>query len=429
MAEGNYRKGVKAAGIGVALLGSVLAGQAQATEGYFSHGFGARNSALAGAGVADSADAMSIAVNPAGLVDVGRQFNIGVTLFAPVREYTATGTAFVAPGTHGSARSLFGIPNIGYSRPIDADSTIGIALYGNGGMNTTFNDVINTSISCPGAPGVFCAGGTGVDLIQAFLSVAYARRFGNFSVGIAPILAIQVFDGNGLGAFAGISSNAANLTNRGDDYSVGGGIRIGGQFDVSETFRIAASYQSQIYMSEFDKYSGLFADGGDFDIPQNFTVGMAFDISPDVTIMADYKRIFYSDIGAIANSSSAPVPLGLPGGAGFGWNDINIFKLGVEWHQNDQWTWRAGYAYNENPITAADVTFNVLAPGVVMHHFTGGFSYTYNERDAFDFAFMYAPEATVNGPEVTPAGVTPGSNIELAMYQVSFTFGWTRKFP
>ncbi|MGI9462307.1 MAG: OmpP1/FadL family transporter, partial [Aestuariivirgaceae bacterium] len=110
-------------------------GQAQATEGYFSHGFGARNYALGGAGVADSRDAMALAINPAGLASVERQLQGAVTLFSPRREYTATGPGFVAPGAE-SDREYFPIPNVAYNHPLSEDSSIGIALFGNGGMNT-----------------------------------------------------------------------------------------------------------------------------------------------------------------------------------------------------------------------------------------------------------------------------------------------------
>ena len=44
---------------------------ANATEGYFQNGIGARHKAFAGAGVADSRDATATTNNPAGLVHVG----------------------------------------------------------------------------------------------------------------------------------------------------------------------------------------------------------------------------------------------------------------------------------------------------------------------------------------------------------------------
>ena len=119
-------------------LATFAVGEAQATEGYFQYGYGARQGALAGAGVADSRDAMSLSLNPAGLVDVGRQFQIGASLFMPYRSYTATGTGFIAPGSFDSGSNYFVVPNIAYSSPIDGDSAWGLTLFGNGGMNTNW---------------------------------------------------------------------------------------------------------------------------------------------------------------------------------------------------------------------------------------------------------------------------------------------------
>ena len=188
-------------------------GFAQATEGYFQYGFGARQSALAGAGVADLRDAMALSLNPAGLVDVKRQFQFGLTLFSPFRSYSATGTALVAPGSYDSNDNYFVVPNMAYSSPIDADSSWGIALYGNGGMNTNWPNMANSTGACAGffggKPGVYCGSTAGVDLMQAFLAIGYARRIGAFTIGISPVIAFQRFKAEGLGAFAGYSSDPA----------------------------------------------------------------------------------------------------------------------------------------------------------------------------------------------------------------------------
>lgn len=157
---------------------------AEATDGYFQYGFGARQEALGGAGVADSRDAMSLSLNPAGLVHAGNQMQVGAALFAPFRSYEATGTALVAPGSFDSNSNHLIVPNVALSRQIDLDSAWGFALYGNGGMNTDWPAMVNTSPTCAffgGAPGTYCGGRAGVDLMQAFLSAGYARRVGGFS--------------------------------------------------------------------------------------------------------------------------------------------------------------------------------------------------------------------------------------------------------
>jgi long-chain fatty acid transport protein len=64
----------------------------------------------------------------------------------------------------------------------------------------------------------------------------------------------------------------------------------------------------------------------------------------------------------------------------------------------------------------------------VQHHITGGAAYKLTDHDTLEFSGMYVPDVTVSGPEVTPLGPTPGSNIKLHMYQVQFLAGWTHDF-
>jgi long-chain fatty acid transport protein len=393
----------------------LLASGANATDGYFQDGYGARQKALGGAGVADSRDATAIANNPAGLVNVDDQTAVSLSLFSPQREYEAgppTGAITelpVFPGDHGSGMNLFGFPNVAWTHRLSPNSVLGIGMYGNGGMNTHYE-----------AP-VFMFPNTGVDLKQAFLSASLSYRMGQVSFGVAPVLAMQMFKSYGLGAFAGMSAAPDALTNRRYDYSYGGGIRAGVQYDFSPTMRIGVAGSSRTYMTEFDNYKGLFAEHGSFDIPANITAGLAWDVTPSLTVMFDYKRIFYSDVAAIANPSTnlfLPAPLGADNGPGFGWHDINVFKFGVEWQYNPRWTLRAGYSYNDNPVSRRDAMFNILAPGVVQHHITGGLKYKWSEKLDIELSAMYAPENTVSG-----VNLTSSQPIEIRMHQYEGTVG------
>lgn len=427
-------KGVaKATAIG--LIGStcLAMGSASATEGYFQNGYGARQQGLAGAGVADSRDAMALSLNPAGIVGLGQQLQVGVSLFMPFRGYDAVGPGFVAPGgmsgSIDSSSNIFGVPNMAYVAPIDPQSAWGFALFGNGGMNTTYKNVFNSNCGGLGA-GVFCGGNAGVDLMQAFLTVGYARSFGQFSLGVAPVVAVQRFKARGLSLFAPFSSDPLHLTNNDYDYSIGAGVRAGVQWAVTSNVRIGVSGQSPIWMTNFDDYRGLFAEQGDFDIPGNVTAGIAFDLNPAFTVMLDYKRIFYGSVPSIANPSTPLLPgsLGTDNGPGFGWHDVDIFKVGAEWRISPIWTLRAGYAHNTNPIKAPDVTFNILAPGVVTDHFSGGFSYKMSPAATIDFGATFVPEHSVSGIEMTPGGPNPGRTITLSMHQFQFTLGLTYQF-
>ncbi|MCP5073168.1 MAG: hydrocarbon degradation protein [Rhodobacteraceae bacterium] len=399
----------------------LLSGTALATEGYFALGYSPNQRALAGAGVAHAFESMSTTVNPASAASVGRELQLGVEFFMPYRGYTGTGTGFVPAQAVDSGRNFFPVPNFSYNKPLDNGAVLNFSAYGNGGMNTSYG------AGLVGCGTVFCAGPAGVDLSQLFVSITYAQKTGGLSFGISPTLAVQRFSAKGLAAFGGISVDPSSLTDNGHDYSYGGGLKFGVQYEASDTLRFGLAGQTKMYMSKFSKYSGLFENGGSFDIPASITAGVAWDQSPDLTLMLDYQHIFYSGVAAVSNSGSAG-PLGAPGGAGFGWDDVDVIKLGAEWRQSPSMTWRFGYAYASNPVGPEDVTLNILAPGIVKHHLAAGGSYSINDRDRIDFAVNYVPESTVSGPEVTPGGVTPGSNVALNMHQFSLSVGWTRKF-
>ncbi len=427
---------------GLTVAATLLAAPAQATEGYFQHGYGTVSKALGGAGVAFSQDAKSQVLNPAGLVFTDDlqtgperkrgQLNFGVAFFSPRRQYDASGGS--GPGVVGnesvqSDRELFTVPNIAASYQLDDGvSAIGVALYGNGGLNTTYD---GDDATCTLAQrGVFCDGKTGVDLAQIFLQPTYAREiFDGVSIGLGPIFAAQVFEAQGLQTFGdfGFSSDPDNLSGNGDDYSFGIGARFGLQAELPANFRFGAAYQLRTFMTPFDDYAGLFADQGDFDIPPALQVGLAWQPVKPLTLLFDYRRIWYSQVDAVGNDFFIPSPgkrLGDSDGPGFGWDDVNAYKVGVQWDIDETWTLRAGYSYVEQPISSSEVLFNILAPGVIEHHITGGIEYRVDHELALRLSGFYAPSSTVSGNNP----LDPGQEIELEMHQFEIMAGFTWRF-
>lgn len=406
--------------MGAGLLGAtMLATPALATTGYFPHAFGIQSKGVAGSDVAFAQSAMTIAVNPAGLSDVDNQLNVGVSLFSPHRKYSATGPAggtdFVAVKNQTSKKTLFGIPNFGYARKLNDRATFGFALYAAGGMNTTYpTDVYNTLV-----PGGF--GKTGIDLMQVGLSPALSYKVTDMvSVGIAPIFSVSRFKATGLGAFG--------VGNNGYDWAYGVGGRVGFQVKPTSAFSFGAYYQSRIYMSKFDKYAGLFAEQGDFDIPASAGAGVAFKPVSNLTLTGAYKHIWYSKVNSIGNPGTnffLPAAFGANNGPGFGWKDVDVFSVGATYDVNEKLTVRAGYSYNTAPIKSTDVTFNILAPAVVQHHFTGGASIKLSDNLTLDLAGMVAPSKKVSGVDMGPGSTNA---INLKMWQVEGSAGITWKF-
>ncbi|MEI6746511.1 MAG: outer membrane protein transport protein [Methylococcaceae bacterium] len=411
---------------------------AQATNGYFAHGYGVRNKSMGGVGAALSQDAVAAAVNPAGMAFVDNRLDLELELFSPHREYTVSGMPTgspqdmfpLAPGTRESGDDYFVVPTVGWNHRLDDTQTVGVTLYGNGGMNTTYRNFDNKNFCPPGsAGGSFCGGKTGIDLMQAFIVPSYAKSFYNqkFSLGIAPIFAVQSFKAKGLGAFGGFSSDAGNLSNSGRDYSYGAGVRVGTQAEVLPHVKLGFSYKSRIFMSPFSYYQGLFAEQGDFDIPESFNGGIAWEIQDGLTTAFDVEHINYSSVASVGNSllpNLQTAKLGNNGGAGFGWQDMTVYKFGVQWKQNQTWTWRGGFSYGEQPIQSSQVLFNTLAPGVQQWHITAGLSHELTKQDELSLGLMYSPTQSVSGKNP----LSPTQEIDLQMYQVSLQAAWSHRF-
>ena len=420
----------------VPLCALLAAGSVHATNGYFSHGYGLRAAGMGGAATALAQDSFGGANNPASMVWAGSRMDMGATWFRPVRDAERSGAGMpTINGRVESDREDWLLPEFGYNKMINSDLSLGVSVYGNGGMNTTYPQ---GNFNCGGgAANLLCGSGTlGVNMMQLIVAPTVSYKFNDrHSVGASALLAYQRFSVQGIQSFDNapgfppFTGAPGSVTNRGTDTSYGAGVRIGYMGRLSDQFSVGASYASKVRMGEFDRYKGLFAGAGDFDIPSNYSVGVAFMPNPDWTVALDYGRINYSDVASVGNASMPVAPLGAPNGPGFGWKDINVVKLGVAWRMNNQWTLRAGYNRGDNPINAADVTFNILAPGVVTTHYTVGFTYATGKDSEITGALMVAPRQSVSGASLFNAfmGGAAGSET-IRMRQMSVGLGYSVRF-
>jgi long-chain fatty acid transport protein len=278
------------------------------------------------------------------------------------------------------------------------------------------------------------SGNLGVDLMQLTIAPTVAYKVNETtSIGASPLLVYQQFEAVGIDSFSQLtpSQSTTRLTNQGFDSSTGIGVRLGLLSKVSPTVSIGAAYAPKINMSKFNNYSELFAQGGDFDIPSNWTVGAAVDISSSVKLALDYSAINYEDVKSVSNPSASASFLGTDSGPGFGWQNINALKLGLQWQLNDKTTLRVGYNKGDNPIRPADVTFNILAPGVMEDHYTIGGTYKLSNNTEWSWFGMYAPKVSVTGSSFYNAMMRlPENTIQetIEMKQYSLGLQYSKQF-
>jgi long-chain fatty acid transport protein len=397
-----------------------LSSTAHATNGMFPIGFGMKAYGMGGTAIAMPHDSIAAASNPANMGLIGNRVDIGARIFSPIRESSYDGAGGGAINTtYDSHQNYFLIPEMGYNRQLNDKISVGLTIFGNGGMNTHYHE----------ANAIFGTSDAGIDLMQAFITPSISYKLNeDHTVGLALNGVIQRFKASGLENFIGMSSDGANMTNKGYDWSRGLSYRLGWTGQLTDNITVGATFQPETKMSRFDKYAGLFAENGRLNIPGNYGFGIAIkEIVPKTTVAFDYVRIRYSDVKAIHNPLTvlAGEPLGGDNGSGFAWRDMNVYKLGLQYEYSEKLTLRAGWNYARQPIPKDQTFFNMLAPGVVEHHLSLGGTYKVKDKYEVTVAYMHAFNKDVDGSGSIP-GAFGGGEADLEMYQdsIGVSVGW-----
>lgn len=360
------------------ILAIAAAFSATATDGINLIGIGPVQQGTAGAGVASAKDSTWLILNPAGLTDVERQVNASFQFFVPNRNAQYPGMP------NQNDNSSFFIPSLSASFGCCNKDTgyFGIGVYGTSGMGVDY-DANNPFI-----------GGNFTELSIAKMTFTYAHLFDNgWSVGAGPILVLSRFRTD-MGGFS-----------RQWDTALGAGAIFGVNKRVNDKLKLGASYITEQYMEDFDKYNGLLNDS--LNLPQQLTVGLAYNVLTNVEVALDYQWIGWGQLETLGDQ--------------FGWEDQNIVKAGVTWDVDERLTLRGGISHGNSPIQSEDVFQNSLFPAIMETHLAAGASYALNDSINLDLAYIHALEATQRGPG-------PGGTTDISMYQNSLTVGLSWKF-
>lgn len=410
------------------IAGLVLAGPhaAHATEGYFADGYGTASKGEAGVAYALPTSALSIVANPASASFLGDRADLDADFFAPQRSASFSGNYFGDAGFSGNKIKVFVIPEVGVIYQLPHHLAFGLAIYGNGGLDTNY-------LSNPYAR----FGGTSnatVDLEQIFVSPTLAWQFApGQSIGVSFNLVDEFFRDGGIALFSGFSEAPDSFNHQGETSTTGYGARIGYLGQLTPWLSIGASWQSITYTDGFSKYQGLFSNQGNFNVPSTYGAGLAVKPLPGLTTALDVQRIDYRGVHAVGNSFQtlfSGVPFGANNGPGFGWKNTATVKFGVNEQVTPDWQVRGGYSYTTQAVPRNQTLLNILCPGVVQNQFTLGATYTSPggvlpaglELSAYA---LYALPQTVKGENSIPSSFGGGNaNIKLSEKALGIGVGY-----
>lgn len=395
------------------VVGLSLPSVTYATNGMFLIANGTKSRGMGGVSIAMTHDTLTSAINPATMAFTGNRFDIGGDIFVPSAEATlgqgdVRHTEESKPSHFTIADGVYMMPNLGASWNNDELSYgFTMAGVGGGGSRYEYNLYNGAKENNPNDP-------LGVSLLIMNINPTIAYKIDDTNtVGASLIIGVQVFKSYGLTEFTTFTAtgdDTAKFTNEGAEVTYGAGIRLGwlGKY-MDKALTLGAEFTSQTYMSKFEDYTDLFAEGR-FNTPGNIGIGAAYQVNDDWLVAMDINYIMYEDVAAVSNigpnTSGPPMPvsqevnaLGLDEGLGFGWTNQTVFKLGTEYRYNEKWTLRAGWNYAKSPINEnREILFNIVAPATVQHHLTLGATWKFAQDMEASFSYIHAFEYEQFGP-------------------------------
>lgn len=411
--------------IAALVVGLALPGVATANDGFFQNGYGVKTQGMGGAGIAFPQEALSIAANPAAAIALGNTVEMDAEFLRPFRAATIRGNA-LGPDAEYSGNGLrrFVVPEMAFIHQLGPKWGVGIAMYGNGGLNTKYG--VNPY-------GRFGATRTaGVNLGQILISPTIAYRITpNHSVGVSLNVLYETFSAYGLQAFGVFSQNPGSLSDRNSDYAFGAGVRLGYLGRLTSWLQVGAMWQSKTMAGSFNRYKGLFANGGNLDLPSSYGAGVDVTPLPGLDIAVDVTRIGYHGVNAIGDSFDTIFQgnqLGGRDGPGFDWKNCTAIKLGINWHATQRLQLRVGYNHSSATVPNYETFPNILSPNTTEHQYTAGASWAISPKWEVSVMGLYAPAVILYGaPGAIPANFG-GGTVDLKSSVLAFGGGASYRF-
>ena len=352
--------------IALAISASIFASSAIATNGTNMIAVGAQANAMGGSGTAAFYGAENVIVNP-GLIGKaeGTEFAFGGAIFMPsVSTSYTTNPASSTDNTSGANLNL--IPSVATTSRINDNWTFGIGMFGTSGMGVDYRS--NASL--------FKAQSQ-LQIMRFVPTLAYNES--NFGVGFSPVIQYGSLDIH--------FNNGVQDYGQGAASDLGYGMNIGGYFDVTPEFTLAASYQSAInmkYDAQLSTAGAAFGQtfGDELEQPAEIKVGASYTMNK-MTYTADYKQVQWGQAKGYKD---------------YNWQDQTVIALGAKYTEKDYWL-GAGYNNAAQPIKedtnpAVNMFNNIFFPATVESHYTVGGGINISKSATLEGSIAYAPETS-----------------------------------
>jgi long-chain fatty acid transport protein len=428
-----------------ALAVFLVALPAPAQSGLLFTGAGPVNRSMGGAATATALDATgALYWNPATISGLERsEADLGLELLYPQEHLASTvapgalGPRVLPGGLSGSDRSdngVYPLPSVGLVyKPEESCWAFGLGVFEVAGFGVNYPAADTNPILTPQPPHGAGLGALFSQLQVLEIAPAFSYQVTDrLSIGGGPLLNLASLDVDPAVITAptavapGALSYPAGTHSR---FAMGGGVQAGVYYTLDGGWRLGTSVQSPRWFEPFHFHAvDALGRPRDFrfeaDLPLVVSVGCAYAGFERWLLAADVRYIDYRNAEGLREKGFDPT------GAvrGLGWRSIPAVALGAQYRLTDALSLRAGYSFNENPISDAQAFFNVAAPTIMEHTLYLGASYDVTDAFSLSLAYAHAFQNSVSGPFVSPLGPVAGTSVTSTVAADTFLLGATIRF-
>lgn len=325
---------------------------------------------------------------------------------------------------HTFGASAFGISGFGVTFPEEANNP----------MSPSFNPTLNSNpINYPQQAGGFGHIESDYMLLQVGIAWAYEITK-ELSIGVQPTVNYAALE---LAPNPTANPNASGYPVSDKASAIGYGAQFGLFYNSSSGFKAGASYKTTQKFEDLEfKNTHLnnttSANAFNMDYPAILSFGLGYSTG-DVDLAVDYRFVDYENTNGFSekgwnNTGSVK---------GFGWKNINILSVGLQYKGFEKFPLRVGYTYSSNPIDSELAFFSIPATAVIENAFQFGFSHPFNANFTINGVYHHGAsgdktEGQMLNPMMASAantyGAVPGTNVgyemstDMVMLGLTYTF-------
>jgi long-chain fatty acid transport protein len=327
--------------------------------------------------------------------------------------------------------SAFGISGFGVTFPQETN----LPMTPNGNPNAAWDPTNSNPISYPQNMNGFGHIESDYMLLQIGLSWAYEITK-SLSIGVQPTinyaaleLAPNPLSSPSMTAGYPVSDKAT---------AIGKGVQVGLFFNSESGIKLGASYKTQQDFGKFD-FGNTYLDGSaapDVAFKMNYPAIMSFGFgysNDAIDFALDYRMVDYENTDGFAEKGWTQTG----SVQGFGWKNINIISVGLQYKGIEKLPLRIGYTYSSNPIDEELAFFSIPATAIIENAFQLGFGYHFNDNFTLNGVFHHgASGGKTEGQLLNPMmasqtnqyGAVPGTKVgyemttDMLMLGFSYTF-------